>query len=79
MLVTAYSSRKVPMSLAAMFAVLFSITYESWLVGSLNPYTIVLLIIMTITTEEEIASWYELEEVAPEDPAVEGILVQATA
>ncbi len=51
------ASKLVPMSMAIMFSVLFSIMYESWLVGSLNPYTIVLLIIMTVVSEEEIANW----------------------
>lgn len=51
------ASRSVPMAVAVMFAVLFSVTYESWLVGSLNPFTILLLIIMTMLTEEEIAHW----------------------
>jgi hypothetical protein len=51
------ASKQASMSLAAMFAVMFSINYESWLVGSLNPYTIVLLMIMTVLSEEEIAGW----------------------
>jgi O-antigen ligase len=51
------SSKLAPISLAIMFSVLFSIMYESWLVGSLNPYTIVLLMIMTLVSEEEIAGW----------------------
>jgi O-antigen ligase len=62
------AGKLVPMSLAIMFSVFFSIMYESWLVGSLNPYTIVLLIIMTVVSEEEIANWqaYEPEE-SPEE------------
>lgn len=51
------AAKQAPMSLAALFSVLFSINYESWLVGSLNPYTIVLLILMTVLSEEEIAGW----------------------
>lgn len=51
------ASKVAPMSLGAMFAVLFSANYESWLVGSLNPYTIVLLMVMTVLSEEEIAGW----------------------
>jgi hypothetical protein len=51
------ASKQASMSLATMFAVMFSINYESWLVGSLNPYTIVLLMIMTVLSEEEIAGW----------------------
>jgi len=50
------ASKLVPISMGVMFAVLFSITYESWLVSSLNPYTIILVLIMTVVTEEEIAS-----------------------
>jgi O-antigen ligase len=53
------ASKNVPMSLAVMFSCLFSIMYESWLVGSLNPYTIVLLMVMTVVTEPEIANWQE--------------------
>ena len=64
------SSKLAPISLAIMFSVLFSIMYESWLVGSLNPYTIVLLMIMTLVSEEEIAGWDRLtgqEEVTPQE------------
>jgi O-antigen ligase len=53
------ASKLLPMSTAIMFSVLFSIMYESWLVGSLNPYTIMLLMIMTIASEEEIVNWRE--------------------
>ena len=35
-------------ALPVMFAVMFSITFESWLMGSLNPYTIVFLMIITL-------------------------------
>ncbi len=56
------ASKLAPMALGAMFAVLFSINYESWLVGSLNPYTIVLLILMTVLSEEEITDWRKLAE-----------------
>jgi O-antigen ligase len=37
--------------IAFLVSILFNITYESWLVGSLNPFTIVLLIILTIFVE----------------------------
>ena len=63
------ASKLVPMSLAIMFSVLFSIMYESWLVGSLNPYTIVLLMIMTVVTEPEIANWREFEGAPREEDA----------
>ncbi|MBK9512810.1 MAG: O-antigen ligase family protein [Flavobacteriales bacterium] len=62
------SSKLAPISLAMMFSVLFSIMYESWLVGSLNPYTIVLLMIMTVVSEEEIAG---AERYTSEEEAVE--------
>lgn len=64
------ASKLIPMSLGVMFAVLFSITYESWLVSSLNPYTIILVIILTVVSEDEIVNWQEysaLEE-DPDDP-----------
>lgn len=54
------AGKAVPMSLAVMFSTLFSIMYESWLVGSLNPFTIVLLTTMTMVTEEEIYDWEQL-------------------
>jgi hypothetical protein len=53
------AAKIAPVSLPILFSVLFSITYESWLVGSLNPFTILLLIIMTIITEPEIVNWQE--------------------
>jgi len=56
-LVFVKASKMVPMSLGIMFAVMFSVTYESWLVSSLNPFTILLLIIITMVTEEEIVNW----------------------
>lgn len=71
------ASKLAPMSLAAMFAVLFSINYESWLVGSLNPYTIVLLMIMTVLSEEEIAGWREPE--AEADLTNEGLTTLSAA
>ena len=63
------ASKLVPFSLGVMFGVMFSITYESWLVSSLNPFTIILLIIITMVTEEEIVRWDEdsEENQAPEE------------
>ncbi len=59
-------------ALAVLFATLFSINYESWLVGSLNPYTIMLLIIMTTISEPEITASPDLEAaVAPTDAAAD--------
>lgn len=56
------ASKLVPFSLGIMFAVLFSITYESWLVSSLNPYTIILITLFTLVSEEEIVHWQERAE-----------------
>ena len=67
------ASKLVPMSLAIMFSVLFSLMYESWLVGSLNPYTIVLLMIMTVVTEPEIANWRELQGSPREEEGEQGL------
>lgn len=68
-LVFVKASKMVPMSLGIMFAVMFSVTYESWLVSSLNPFTILLLIIITMVTEEEIVNWQEVPEEDEEDTA----------
>jgi len=38
--------------IAFLVSILFNITYESWLVGSLNPFTIMYLIILTIFVEQ---------------------------
>lgn len=48
------ASKNTPVAFAVMFSVLFSIIYESWLVASLNPYTILLLVVLTVMSEEEI-------------------------
>jgi O-antigen ligase len=56
------ANKRAPIAFAIMFAVLFSVLYESWLTGSLNPYTITLLTIMTMLTEEDIVLWREKEE-----------------
>ncbi len=76
------ASKLVPMSIGVLFAVLFSITYESWLVSSLNPFTIILVIILTIVSEEEIVGWKEaaLEQEAndleaADEPATDGSVV----
>ncbi|MGB3526562.1 MAG: O-antigen ligase family protein [Flavobacteriales bacterium] len=65
------AGKNTSISLAVMFSVLFSIFYESWLAGSLNPYTILLLVILTIMSEEEIIGSVQQNEHShadPEDP-----------
>ncbi len=74
------AGKLVPMSLAVMFSVLFSIMYESWLVGSLNPYTIVMLMIMTVLSEDEIVNWEahaSLEQEAVPEQEVEYLIAPA--
>ena len=61
------ASKNTSIALAIMFSVLFSVLYESWLAGSLNPYMSMLLIILTIVSEEEIMNEVDSDEVA-EDP-----------
>src|SRR5690606_23342002 len=56
------ASKNTSIALAVMFSVLFSILYESWLAGSLNPYTILLLVILTIMSEEEIIGSLDQQE-----------------
>ena len=52
---------KTRMAFAIMFAVIFSATFEAWLMGSLNPFHIMFILLMTIIlydqyiTEEESA------------------------
>lgn len=72
------ASKLVPLSLGVMFAVMFSITYESWLVSSLNPYTIILIIIFTVVSEEEIVQWQErsdAEEAMEDDTPIQPVPV----
>jgi O-antigen ligase len=47
-------AKRVPVSYAIMFAVLFAIIYESWINGSLNPFTVMLLVTITCITEDEV-------------------------
>lgn len=54
MLIFIKASKNTSIALAVMFSVLFSNIYESWLTASLNPYTPLLLVILTIMSEEEI-------------------------
>lgn len=62
------ASKNTPIALAVMFSVLFSIIYESWLSASLNPYTILLLVVLTIMSEPEIIGSLEQAGEA-EEPA----------
>ncbi len=79
MLIFFKSSKKVLIAFPIMFSVLFSVLYESWLNGSLNPFTITLLISLTIISESEIVEWkdyvgLEDEEEEEDLEEVKGIL-----
>jgi hypothetical protein len=65
------ANKKAPIAFAVMFAVLFSVLYESWLTGSLNPYTIILLTILTLLTEDDIVHWDKHKEEMEAGPDVE--------
>lgn len=62
------ASKNTSIALAVLFSVLFSVLYESWLTASLNPYTILLLVVLTIMSEEEIIGSIG-SELAPEQQA----------
>lgn len=47
------ASKKTAVAIPFLYAVLFSTTYESWIAGSLNPFTIVLLFSLTLLFEDE--------------------------
>ncbi|MBP8822537.1 MAG: O-antigen ligase family protein [Flavobacteriales bacterium] len=65
------AGKNTPIALAVLFSVLFSILYESWLAGSLNPYTILLLVILTVMSEEEIIGAKEVPVAAEPGTAAE--------
>ncbi|HLW08309.1 MAG TPA: hypothetical protein VKY45_12190, partial [Marinilabiliaceae bacterium] len=46
------ASKLTPMVWALLFGMLLSISVESWLVASLNPFTIILVIILTLLSDE---------------------------
>lgn len=47
-----------------LYAIMFSITFESWLMGSLNPFTILFLIILTMISNEHMVENKPIEETA---------------
>ena len=54
------------LGLAFLVSILFNITYESWLIASLNPFTIMFLIILTIFVENLNLNKEEAEEILTE-------------
>src|SRR5690606_21078237 len=75
------ATNNTSIALAVLFSLLFSILYESWLAGSLNPYTILLLVILTIMSEEEIIGSLDQQEAEvealPEEPAAPPVILPA--
>lgn len=59
-------------SIPCLYAVLFSITYESWLAGSLNPFTIILLLSITLFYYAD----FKLEEGLPETTEMETKIIK---
>lgn len=57
LLIFAKAVKSAPYAFAIMFSVMFSVLYESWITGSLNPFTIILLCILTVLSEDEIVNW----------------------
>jgi hypothetical protein len=56
----------------AMFAIMLSINFEPWLAASLNPFTILFLIIVTILTEETFNEQTDEDEEVLEESATLG-------
>lgn len=63
------ASKVTRLAIPAMIAVMFSINFEPWLAASLNPYTIVLLVILTVMTEPVFRTEVEQED-TEEEPSV---------
>lgn len=55
-------ARNTSLSIPIMYSVLFSIFFESWLTASLNPFTIILLIIITLLASDNIERYNTTEE-----------------
>ncbi|MFI5203392.1 MAG: O-antigen ligase family protein [Flavobacteriales bacterium] len=45
------ASKNSPLAIPAMFAIMFSINFEPWLAASLNPYTILFLVVVVLLSE----------------------------
>jgi len=73
------ANRNVPIAFAIMFSTLFSVMYESWLAGSLNPFTIILVIAVTLLTEPDIVNSATGAEDAEAQDQVEADVVPAGA
>lgn len=60
-------AKKSHTAIPFLYAILFSMTYESWIAGSLNPFTILLLFSLTLFFEEEFVPQPVSDEESGED------------
>jgi O-antigen ligase len=60
----AEAAKSSKLAIPAMYSILFSTVFESWMAASLNPFTIQLFIILTMLTSESI-SQYKAPAVVP--------------
>ncbi len=71
------AAKNTHLSIPTMIVVLFTISFEPWLSASLNPYTIILLVCLTLFTQEEFNTTSKPEDTPPEplaDPDHNSIL-----
>jgi hypothetical protein len=61
------AAKKIPYAYPIMFAVTFTAVFESWLVGSLNPHTIIFLMILTIISDDVFYQQNPTEELSLSD------------
>lgn len=61
------ASKKSTLAIPAMFTIMFSINFEPWLAASLNPFTILFLILVTILTDEAIIEGRETQDFLDEE------------
>lgn len=66
------ASKNTKLALPIMLAVMVSIIFEPWLAASLNPFTILFLIALTIITEKEFVVMPTLQSDATETQKMEG-------
>ncbi len=64
--------KKSKLAIPFFYSVLFSITYESWIAGSLNPFTIVLFLSLTLIYEDEFVP-EEIHDLAQEDKTIQSV------
>lgn len=61
-----YAAKKTHFGFPILFSVTFTAIFESWLVGSLNPHTILFLVILTILSEEIFHKSFQFADTATE-------------